>query len=217
VHIHLRQVASFQTRITELVTPINALDSDLRSKTAFPHLSRLHQLPFAYAATVVEVVRRKEFATFLVEWSARLAETLGKFTSAERDRRQEIRNDTLSQLPWSVPAIEETQSPSVDVVLNVGAETLSGINLGRGDVESKWIRDGADVDLLRWVESLKVDKELLLAIEDGESNPIPFLQSNIEGLIGKLDTAGEELDRMIEREGEYICDWADSSPARLSS
>lgn len=153
VHIHLRQVATFQTRITELIQPLRTLDTELRSKAAFPHLARLHQLPFAYAATVVEVVRRKEFASFVVDWTTRLADTLAKFTSVEKARRLAIRNDTLSQLPWTVAAIEDTMNPSVEVVVNVGVEALAKVNLGRSDIDSEFperqrsrLGLGADVD-----------------------------------------------------------------------
>jgi hypothetical protein len=206
VHIHLRQVATFQTRITELIQPLRTLDTELRSKAAFPHLARLHQLPFAYAATVVEVVRRKEFASFVVDWTTRLADTLVKFTSVEKARRLAIRNDTLSQLPWTVAAIEDTMNPSVDVVVNVGVEALAKVNLGRSDIDSEsaecGVGDGRTrvltwIDLLAWVESLKGDESLAI---DG-SDPIAFLQTNLEAMISKIDLAGDELDRMIERSG----------------
>jgi hypothetical protein len=57
-----------------------------RTKAAFPHLYRLHHLPFAYAATVVEVVRRKEFGQFMNDWVGRLRETLINFTAREMAR-----------------------------------------------------------------------------------------------------------------------------------
>jgi autophagy-related protein 11 len=202
VHIHLRQVATFQTRITELIQPLRTLDTELRSKAAFPHLARLHQLPFAYAATVVEVVRRKEFASFVVDWTTRLADTLVKFTSVEKARRMAIRNDTLSQLPWTVAAIEDTMSPSIDVVVNVGVDALAKVNLGRSDIDSESLECGDGdrltwIDLLAWVESLKGAESLAI---DG-SDPIAFLQTNLEAMISKIDLAGDELDRMIERSG----------------
>jgi hypothetical protein len=52
-------------------------------------------------------------------------------------------------------------------------------------------------DLLAWVESLKGDESLAI---DG-SDPIAFLQTNLEAMISKIDLAGDELDRMIERSG----------------
>ena len=121
-----------------MVNPLTSLDSDLRTKAAFPHLHRLHQLPFAYGAAVVEVVRRKEFATFLLEWTSRLAETLEKYISTERMRRQELKMDTLGHLPWTVTALEESMAPNVKVSAVGGAEALVGTELGREDIDGQW-------------------------------------------------------------------------------
>ena len=36
----------------------------LRAKNGFSHIQRLHNMIYAYGATVVEIVRRKEFGAF---------------------------------------------------------------------------------------------------------------------------------------------------------
>lgn len=122
-----------------MVTPLNTLDSDLQAKAAFPHLHRLHQLPFAYAATVVEVVRRKEFAAFLLDWTNRLTTTLSKYTAIETLRRQQLKADTLAYLPWTVTALEESMVPNVEVAAVGGAEALVAMNLGREDIDGQWL------------------------------------------------------------------------------
>jgi autophagy-related protein 11 len=38
------------------------LESDFRQKGGFPHLQRLRSMLYMYGATVVEVVRRREFS-----------------------------------------------------------------------------------------------------------------------------------------------------------
>ncbi len=40
-----------------------ALETDLRAKVGFPHLQRLHNMPYFYGATIIEIVRRNEFGT----------------------------------------------------------------------------------------------------------------------------------------------------------
>lgn len=59
--------------------------------------------------------------------------------------------------------------------------------------------------LLQWVESLKNDPDVLAAIEDGENNPIDFLQINLESVISKMNVTSDELDKMIEQSGEFNC------------
>ncbi len=120
-----------------MVRPLTILDFDLRAKAAFPHLHRLHQLPFAYAAAIVEVVQRKEFSTSLLEWTSRLAETLAKYTSTERKRRQQVKVETLGHLPWTVTALEESMAPNVEISVTGGAEPLVGMNLGREDIDGE--------------------------------------------------------------------------------
>lgn len=40
---------------------LSGVESELRVKGGFIHLQRLHQMPYAYGATLIEIVRRKDF------------------------------------------------------------------------------------------------------------------------------------------------------------
>ncbi|WWD00241.1 hypothetical protein V866_007150 [Kwoniella sp. B9012] len=188
IHLHLRQVAQFQSRITQIIGPLAALDADLRDKVAFPHLHRLRQLPFAYATVVAEVVRRKEYSRLLLEWTLRLSEALSRFTSTEKTRREQVQVEMISQLPFGVVGLDES-GPRVDISVITGAEGLSGVKFGQEEIEK----------LVLWVDSLKTDEEVLSALEEGDENYLATLQSSIESLIGKVDFTSDELDRMIER------------------
>lgn len=46
---------------------MTALQISFRSKTSFSHIERLHKMLYAYGATVVEIVRRKEFGELQVD------------------------------------------------------------------------------------------------------------------------------------------------------
>ncbi|WVW78803.1 hypothetical protein I302_100765 [Kwoniella bestiolae CBS 10118] len=188
IHLHLRQVAQFQSRITQIIGPLAALDADLRDKVAFPHLHRLRQLPFAYASVVAEVVRRKEYSRLLLEWTLRLSEALSRFTSTEKTRREQVQVEMISQLPFGIVGLEEN-GPRVDISVITGADGLSGLKFGQEEIEK----------LVLWVESLKVDEEILSALEEGDENYLSTLQASIESLNGKVDFASDELDRIIER------------------
>jgi hypothetical protein len=137
LHHHIKQVASFQIRIADLTVPLGTLESDLSGKAAFPHLERLHQLPFAYAATVVEVVRRKELAERLKEITARINDEVASYLDKERARRVGLRESALSQLPWTVAALEEDKL-EWKVNVRVGNEVLSGMQIGQADVDREY-------------------------------------------------------------------------------
>lgn len=136
LHIHIKQVASFQIRIAELTEPLGSVEDELGSKAAFPHLQRLHRLPFAYAATVVEVVRRKEFGVYLASLANRIKDGLGSYLDVEKERRAELK-EALSQLPWTVAALE-MDALLVDVRYERN-ELLEGLSVGRKDVTGEYV------------------------------------------------------------------------------
>ena len=119
--------------VAELTVPIGQLDEDLTGKSAFPHIQRLHQLPFAYAATVVEVVRRKEMAEQLQDLTKRINAEVAAYLEEERKRRGELRDSTLNQLPWSVGSLDEDKL-EWKIVLGIGNDLLDGMQIGREDV-----------------------------------------------------------------------------------
>nr|XP_019008838.1 uncharacterized protein I206_06522 [Kwoniella pini CBS 10737]OCF47619.1 hypothetical protein I206_06522 [Kwoniella pini CBS 10737] len=180
IHLHLHQVAEFQSRITELVSPIGALDADLHEKAAFPHLHRLRQLPFAYATVVAEVVRRKEYSRLLLEWSVRLSETLTRFTSTEKTRREQVQAEMVAQLPFGVVGLEDS-GPRVDITVVTGAEGLNGVKFGQEEIE-----------------------KVLAVLEESDEEYLSALQHSIESLIGRVDFASDDLDRMIQRSGKAL-------------
>ncbi|WVR04359.1 hypothetical protein IAU60_001360 [Kwoniella sp. DSM 27419] len=189
VHLHLHQIAQFQTRIPDFTNPMRDLEHDLQDKSAFPHLYRLRQLPFAYATAVAEVVRRNEYSRLLIEWAKRLEDTLGRFTLTERKRREHVQAEVIAQLPFPLAIGTDEQGPRVEVSVITGAESLRGVKFGQEEIEK----------LVTWVEGLKETPEILAAIEEGDEDHLEVLQASIEGLLGKIDFASEELDKMIEQ------------------
>ena len=59
----LRQISFLNNDLIQLPSMLASLQTTLRSKTAFVHIQRLHSMIFAYGATVVELVRRREFGS----------------------------------------------------------------------------------------------------------------------------------------------------------
>lgn len=61
----LRQVSHLQSTLAELPAGLTSLEADFRAKGGFTHLHRLHHMLYMYGATLVEIVRRKEFSEFI--------------------------------------------------------------------------------------------------------------------------------------------------------
>ena len=59
----LRQISALNHDLIELRQLLTSLQGGLKAKTSFSHIQRLHNMLYAYGATVIEIVRRKEFGT----------------------------------------------------------------------------------------------------------------------------------------------------------
>ena len=57
----LRKTSVLNDNVVQLPPTLSSLQASLRTKTSFSHIQRLHNMLYAYGATVIEVVRRKEF------------------------------------------------------------------------------------------------------------------------------------------------------------
>lgn len=125
--------------MTQILGPVKALEGELTENAVFPHLARLHQLPFAYAATVVEVVRRKGFAEWFSGWASRLEETLSGLAVDERKRRVEARTQTLGLLPWAIQGLEEGMAPSIKLSVDGGANGLANVNIGMIEIQGEFL------------------------------------------------------------------------------
>lgn len=75
----LRRISNLNVDLVQLPTTLSQLQTKFRSKTNFSYIQRLHSMLYSYGATVIEIVRRKEFGEGLVfdlplvahHWTAR--------------------------------------------------------------------------------------------------------------------------------------------------
>ena len=57
----LHHVAALNNELVHVPPALSALVASFRGKTSFSHIQRLHNMLYAYGATIIEIVRRKEF------------------------------------------------------------------------------------------------------------------------------------------------------------
>lgn len=62
----LRQISYLNNDLVSLPSTLSILQADFRAKTNFTHIQRLHNMLYAYGATLAEIVRRKEFCALLI-------------------------------------------------------------------------------------------------------------------------------------------------------
>ena len=61
----LRRISALNDDLVQLPAALASLQASFRAKTSFSHIQRLHNMLYAYGATIVEIVRRKEFCELL--------------------------------------------------------------------------------------------------------------------------------------------------------
>lgn len=110
LHLNLVQdISSVQSDFAELADTLAGIDADLGPKLdGFRHIARLRRMLGAYAATLVEGVRRREFSASFVAQAQSLAELMARLGSAEHARRREFAAKVSPQLPWAVTGLETT-------------------------------------------------------------------------------------------------------------
>ncbi|KAI8457916.1 hypothetical protein BY996DRAFT_6430376 [Phakopsora pachyrhizi] len=167
----LNRISYLQSINPNIGSEVHALDMDLKNRTdSFKYLARLKDFVIAYASTVVEVVRRREYAQHLSDYASALASSLSKLANDERKRRIIYHNDFAWKRPFPVKSLDDTNVPTLEFSLrNKNSDTKGAVKLKEADSGSQSASmdlpplTRADVDELinffRNVEQGKVDTD----------------------------------------------------------
>ncbi|TFK84892.1 hypothetical protein K466DRAFT_588523 [Polyporus arcularius HHB13444] len=180
----IRRISELNTDLVTLPSAMTSLQTSFRAKTSFSHIARLHSMLYAYGATVVEIVRRKEFARFFYQRAQSILEVMAKLSSNERKRRQAYKNEVQGELPFEVKAMDDAV-PNID--FSPGGSSDSPYTLERVDID----------DFLRVLEDLEhFAKEANDSVAEAS---VHEARSKLDKLIGKMDTLESGFDRIAER------------------
>ncbi|PCH35298.1 hypothetical protein WOLCODRAFT_139840 [Wolfiporia cocos MD-104 SS10] len=180
----LRLISTLNDDLVELSPALNALQASFKAKTSFSHIQRLHNMLYAYGATVVEIVRRKEFARFFYQRAQSILEMMAKLSANERKRRQVYRGEVAGQLPFDIKGTDDPV-PSIDFSPT-------------GSLDSPYSLERPDVDaLLRVLDELEQFAE---TCEDPAAlASVREARAGLERLIVKMDGLESGFDRIAER------------------
>ncbi|KAG2117345.1 putative peripheral membrane protein [Suillus discolor] len=163
---------------------LSNLQGKFRAKNSFSHIQRLHNMLYAYGATVVEIVRRKEFAHFFYQRAQSILEVMAKLSASERKRRQVYRGEVHGQLPFDtkgmddvVPTIDFSPSGSKEPSYSLKRDDIDVLLQVLGDLES-WARSSSDPVAMGSIQEAR---------------------SAVDKLITKMDNLEAGFDRIAER------------------
>ncbi|KAJ9477849.1 Autophagy-related protein 11 [Pseudozyma hubeiensis] len=184
----LIDISAIQSEFTETGSLLAAVDADLHSNKldGFKHLHRLKNMLWAYGATVVEVVRRREFSKHFLGKSQSLAELMAKVSASEWKRRQFYRSDVSSLLPWEVKGMDD-KPPSLEITTpRVSSDAMA--DLGPEDLQSLY-------DLLD-----QVDQRLREESVGSAASPIPEVKMALQALAAALQDLDDEFIHLVNHQ-----------------
>ncbi|KAK0494510.1 putative peripheral membrane protein [Armillaria luteobubalina] len=179
-----RSISLLNTDMQQIPASLQALSNSFRGKNSFSHIQRLHNMLYAYGATVIEIVRRKEFSRFFYQRAQSILEVMAKLSANERKRRQVYRGEVHGQLPFEtrgmddpVPTIDFSPSGSSDAAYSIERSDVDGLLRVLDDLEQA-SRNGNDPEALSAVRECR---------------------TGLEKLVLKMDSLESGFDRIAER------------------
>ncbi|CAA7264383.1 unnamed protein product [Cyclocybe aegerita] len=180
----LHHISALNNELVHLPPALSALSASFRAKTSFSHIQRLHNMLYAYAATVIEIVRRKEFSRFFYQRAQGILEVMAKVSASERKRRQVYRSEVHGQLPFETRGMDDPV-PTIDFSPTGGTE--AAYSFERSDVDELM---QVIVDLEDYAQS-SGDSVALNASRE--------CHAALEKLMNKMDNLEAGFDKIAER------------------
>ena len=143
----LRSVAALQTRIRDQGQRMSVVKEAVAGqKKAIADLEHVEKMPAAYTASLVEIVKRRDYKRIFVAEAEHMMETIARMQQAEKDRRKAFLETHGQHLPRNflpvlaeLPPLCELQVPRFDHLLpSVSVPlTLSNSSTSSGSGDSR--------------------------------------------------------------------------------
>ncbi|GBB99605.1 hypothetical protein RclHR1_03580012 [Rhizophagus clarus] len=199
----LQQISRLESSIASIPDLLRRLDSDIQSKSQeFKNLNHVHQMPIAYAKTIVEIVRRKEYANLILTKAQQMAEIMAHFRNTEQKRRDSYRTDVKKYVPINIPALDDNP-PMCDIsTANIKEDKLPSFTAE--DIHS----------FLNYIEEIRPAvlsqasfhgsptfnaSPSKIRIQPPQNDPLASLQAVLLKLVNQIEGMNYEFDRIVEK------------------
>ncbi|KAG0374308.1 oligomeric, coiled-coil, peripheral membrane protein [Mortierella sp. AD032] len=203
----LMHISKLQSTIASIPPSLANLDDALRKREIdFSQLVYVQRIPIAYGALVVEIVRRREYASLLALKSKQLTEVMSRFRQMEQRRRDSFRSEVAKFVPVVVPGLDDLPPFCEITALHtrdrlppftrehvVEFERLvNQLSIGLGAPGS----EGTESHLLGADQSITGASSI-----SGESNQdaLSKLRVTLVKMTAQMDVMGGEFDRILEK------------------
>ncbi|CAG8561053.1 13734_t:CDS:10 [Funneliformis mosseae] len=200
---NLQEISRLESSIAGIPSLLSGLDTDVRSKAQdFKELNHVHQMPIAYAMTIVEIVRRKEYAKLILSKAQQMAEIMGLFRNTEQKRRDYYRTEVKKYVPVNIPALDDNP-PTCDIsTANIKEDKLPSFTMR--DVHSflnliEEIRPAIMSQVSYHRSSTFTASLSRIRIQSPHDDPLANLHTILLKLASQLEGMNHEFDRAIEK------------------
>ncbi|KAF9010058.1 putative peripheral membrane protein [Cyathus striatus] len=180
----IRHISTLNLDITQIPSALSNLQTSFRGKNSFTHIQRLHKMLYAYGATVIEIVRRKEFSRFFYQRAQNILEVMAKLSANERKRRQVYRGEVHGQLPFETRGMDDPV-PTID--FSPTGSTDAPYSLERQDIDA----------LINVLEDL--EQYAHSSNDSAAFKSVQECRGLLEKLIVKMDSLESGFDKIAER------------------
>ncbi|KAI9206371.1 uncharacterized protein BJ171DRAFT_497468 [Polychytrium aggregatum] len=124
----LQSISRLQSSIASVNPILNSAGVALTANSqAFQQLLHVHRMPPAWGATMVEIVRRKEYARVFVAKCKDISDIFVKFTTQESKRRENFRNEIVCYLPNGLIQGLDDAPPAAEIAVHSTDDHLPNI------------------------------------------------------------------------------------------
>lgn len=157
---------------------------------ALLQLLHVHRMAPAWGATLVEIVRRKEYVRIFLQKAKEMADILNQFRTQEQRRRDTFKSEILRYIPAGLIQGLEEAPPYCEISVSNTKDSLP--NLVTDDIQA----------FERMVSSIKpshISGDPAVASSDSISK----LQATMLKMLPQLENIGLDFERIVAKTGFY--------------
>ncbi|KAI8853000.1 hypothetical protein BC829DRAFT_430285 [Chytridium lagenaria] len=212
----LQTISNLQSSIATVMPLLTTLSGTLNSHSqAFGQLLHVHRMPPAWGATLVEIVRRKEYVKVFISRAREMAEVLAKYRTQEERRRENFKNEIIRYIPVGLVTGLDDRPPYCEISVSNTKDTLPEVT--RDDI----------ADFEKLVANLRsamseVDNSSSVGTgttagnsPGGPSDSISKLQATMLKMSSQVEGMATEFDKILLKSS--LCSRIEEENTRLRS
>ena len=126
----IRSIAHYQSLVASVNPLIDNLQSAIKSQSdALMQLLHVHRMGPAWGATLVEIVRRKEYVKIFIQKAKLMAEILSQYRSLEQKRRETFKAEIIKYIPTGLVSGMDDPTPFCEVSISNTKDNLPNITI----------------------------------------------------------------------------------------